>query len=230
MNENRVIHTIHQTPAGLRLLIAVAFAGITFLVVKSRASSSIQFMAVWLSFAMVNLVLFWTTMATVQPHEIKQIAKKHDTGRIILFLVVLAASLFSLIAIVLLRKILPGISEAGYNVHIILTIASVICSWVLIHTVFAIRYAHLFYTCKTEEDGIEKEHFGGLNFPNDDEPDYMDFAYFSFVIGMTFQVSDVKVTSSHIRRLALLHGVLSFAFNTIIVALSINIISELIQK
>ena len=101
MNENRVIHTIHQMPAGLRLFIAVAFAGITFLVVKNRATSSIQFMALWLSFALVNLVLYWTTMATVQPHEIMQIAKNNDTGRTLLFLVVLAASLFSLIAIVL---------------------------------------------------------------------------------------------------------------------------------
>lgn len=230
MIENRVIHAIHQMPAGLRLLISVALAGIAFLFTKGRATSSIQFMVGWLGFALANLVLFWTTMFTVQPDEIRGIAKKQDTSRTVLFLVVLSASFISLLIIVLLLKVLPGINESGYNVHLALAAASVVCSWVLIHTVFAVRYAHLFYSCKTTEDGIEKEHMGGLNFPNDETPDYLDFAYFSFVIGMTFQVSDVQVTSSTIRRLALLHGMLSFGFNTVILALSINIIAAFVQK
>lgn len=230
MKEKKLTHTIHQMPPSLRLLIALAFAGIAFLLTRGRASSSIQFMAEWISFALVNLLLFWSTMATVQPDEIKRIAKKQDTSRTVLFLVVLSASFISLLIIVLLLKVLPGITESGYNVHIVLAAASVICSWVLIHTVLAIRYAHLFYTCKIKEDGIEKEHMGGLEFPNDKTPDYLDFAYFSFVIGMTFQVSDVRVSSSTIRRLALLHGVLSFGFNTVILALSINIISSFMQK
>lgn len=80
------------------------------------------------------------------------------------------------------------------------------------------------------EPGIQKKESGGLAFPNDPEPDYLDFAYFSFVVGMTFQVSDVQITSSQIRRLALLHGLLSFGYNTVIVALSINIISGFIKK
>jgi uncharacterized membrane protein len=75
-----------------------------------------------------------------------------------------------------------------------------------------------------------KEKPGGLEFPGNEEPAYMDFVYFSFVIGMTFQVSDVQITSKRIRQLAWIHGVLSFAFNTFIVALSINIIAGLIQK
>jgi uncharacterized membrane protein len=77
---------------------------------------------------------------------------------------------------------------------------------------------------------MDKEHRGGLDFLNEKRPDYLDFAYFSFVIGMTFQVSDVTVSSSRIRRLVLLHGLISFLFNTIIVALSINIIAGMVQK
>ncbi|ADB42706.1 protein of unknown function DUF1345 (plasmid) [Spirosoma linguale DSM 74] len=233
MKENKFIHTVHQMSPSLRLLVAVTFAGIAFLLAKGRATSSIQFMVAWLSFALTNLVLFWTTMFTVQPDEIKSIAKKQDTSRTVLFLMVLSASFISLFIIVLLMKVLPAINESnesGYNVHLALAVASAVCSWGLIHTVFAVRYAHLYYTCKTNEDGIEKEHMGGLNFPNDETPDYVDFAYFSFVIGMTFQVSDVQVSSSTIRRLALLHGVLSFGFNTVIVALIINIISTFVQK
>ena len=69
-----------------------------------------------------------------------------------------------------------------------------------------------------------------LQFPDEHEPDYLDFAYFSFVLGMTFQVSDVEISSKEIRRMALLHGFLSFIYNTVIVAFSINIISGLIAK
>jgi uncharacterized membrane protein len=93
-----------------------------------------------------------------------------------------------------------------------------------------LRYAHFYYCDMDGNDEGKVLKPGGLEFPGDDEPDYLDFAYFSFVIGMTFQVSDVQITSKRIRRLSLMHAILSFAFNTIIVALSINIISGLIGK
>lgn len=189
-----------------------------------------QFMSVWISFALTNLILFWITIITANPDEIKHIARKQDSSRAVIFLVVIIASFISLFAIILLLRILPTSKEAGYYYHVALSVASVISSWGLIHTIFTFRYAHLFYTSKAEDDGIKKDQVGGLLFLDDDEPDYMDFAYFAFVIGMTFQVSDVQVSSSHIRRLALLHGLLSFMYNTVILALSINIISGLIQK
>ena len=75
---------------------------------------------------------------------------------------------------------------------------------------------------------LERAHFAGLDFPGEKHPNYIDFAYFSFVIGMTFQVSDVQVTQRRLRRLVLLHGVISFAFNTVILALTINTLSTLI--
>jgi uncharacterized membrane protein len=76
----------------------------------------------------------------------------------------------------------------------------------------------------------QKEHKGGLIFPSDDPPDYFDFAYFSFVIGMTWQVSDIQISSRRIRRMVLFHALLSFLYNTVILALTINIISGLIQR
>ena len=101
----------------------------------------------------------------------------------------------------------------------------VVVSWLLIHRVFTLRYAHVFYRSKQELDVDGSG--GGLIFPGKGNPNYRDFAYFSFIIGMTCQVSDVSVTSHSMRLLALLHGLLSFAFNTVILALSINIISGL---
>lgn len=229
MKENKVLHGFHKLPALVRLLIAVALSMLVFLLTKDK-SAPVRFMSVWVCFAIVNLLLFWITMFTAHPQEITHIAKKQDFSRSLIFLVISVASFISLIAIVLLFRILPNANEKGYYFHVALSIGSVGCAWFLIHTIFAFRYAHLFYTCETQEKAITKKHRGGLLFPNDKTPDYLDFAYFSFVIGMTFQVSDVQVTSSTIRRLALMHGLLSFLFNTVILALSINIIAGLVQK
>ena len=96
-------------------------------------------------------------------------------------------------------------------------------SWGLVHTTFSIRYAHLYYGNSSSKD--VKGH--GLDFPGDVDPDFIDFAYFSFVIGMTFQVSDVEISSRRIRRLTLVHSLISFIFNTVIVALTINALAGL---
>src|SRR2546429_367784 len=98
-------------------------------------------------------------------------------------------------------------------------------SWLLIHTLFAFHYARLYYFLSEGGD----QHHRGLKFPNDDdEPDYLDFAYYSFVVGMTSQVSDIAVLSRPMRRLTLIHGVLSFIYNIAILAMSINIIGGVI--
>jgi uncharacterized membrane protein len=133
----------------------------------------------------------------------------------------------SLIAIYLLLKSSKGESEETVTGYIFLATAAVFVSWWMVHTVFAMRYAHLFYA----SDNGKNTPIGGLEFPGGEkDPDYMDFIYFSFVVGMTFQVSDVEISSKQIRRLAWAHGLISFAFNTTIVALSINVISGLVSK
>jgi uncharacterized membrane protein len=120
-------------------------------------------------------------------------------------------------------------SGTELNLHILMSVFAVILSWGLVHTLFLFRYAHLYY-----EDAVQGKPNGkyleGLEYPDEKEPDYLDFAYFSFVIGMTFQVSDVEISSRRIRRLALLHSLIAFGFNTVIVALSINVISGLVTK
>ena len=95
------------------------------------------------------------------------------------------------------------------------------------HALFTIRYAHLYYA---DDEQDKTTHAEGLDFPDDKEPDFRDFAYFAFVIGCTFQVSDVEITSRQIRQLALFHGLISFVYNTVILALSVTIIAGLVQK
>ena len=110
--------------------------------------------------------------------------------------------------------------------HLLLAAATVVSSWFLIHTVFTMHYAHAYY--RDDDDDPSTIGSGGLEFPNEKEPDFLDFAYFSFVIGMTCQVSDVQISSQGIRRLALVHGLLSFLFNTVVLALAINLASGLL--
>jgi uncharacterized membrane protein len=140
-------------------------------------------------------------------------------------LFVIFASLISLSAILFLLKSTKGQVGADVTGHILLAMAAVFVSWWLVHTLFTMRYAHMYYN---STDNGQTTIVGGLQFPEENEPDYMDFVYFSFVIGMTFQVSDVEISDRHIRRLAWMHGLISFAFNTAIVALSINVISSLV--
>jgi len=129
-----------------------------------------------------------------------------------------SAALFAVGFLVSVKK-----SQAGdhFIIHLLLTLLTVIFSWTLVHTVFGFRYAHAFYG-DSGDPGVQK-HAGGLIFPGDQPPDYLDFAYFSFVVGMTCQVSDVQITSRRMRRLTLAQSILSFGFNTIVLALVINI-------
>ena len=115
--------------------------------------------------------------------------------------------------------------EQHLTIHLLLALVTVVLSWLLMHAVFGLRYAHNFYG---DSDTDARKHAGGLNFPRERWPDYRDFAYFSYVIGMTCQVSDVQVTSRKMRRLVLLHGILAFGFNTVILALTINTVSSLL--
>ena len=107
-------------------------------------------------------------------------------------------------------------------IYVALAIGTVVLSWTFIHTIFALHYAHEFYGAG--------EHKNGLRFPGDGQPDYWDFIYFSFVIGMTFQVSDVAVTHKLVRRTVVAHGALSFFFTTAVVAMAVNIAASIIQK
>ena len=136
-------------------------------------------------------------------------------------LIVLAVVILAIVGIRVLHK--PAGGEAAPAVRVILACLAVVASWLLVHTTFAIHYAHFYYGDPDGKGPLEER--GGLQFPGDAPPDYWDFMYYSYVVGMTCQVSDVQVTLHHMRRLTLIHGVLSFFFNTGVLALAINILA-----
>jgi len=213
--------------AHYRLLISLAVAAIVFFSVQDGHSAPSVILFTWISFASAIIIMDWIIIFSSHPREVRKIAKLQDSSRTFLFLFVIAASVTSMGAIFFLLKSSKG-HGGSVNEHIALAITAVIISWWLVHTIFTLRYAHLYYDAR-KDDGTPRV-CGGLEFPGNEDPDYLDFVYFSFVLGMTFQVSDVVITSKRIRQLATMHGLLSFAFNTAIVALSINVISGLVAQ
>lgn len=179
-----------------------------------------QIMVGWDTFALALIIIHWEMFFSADAARTRLRAKLLDENRSEIFLVVLIATFAALFAVILVL-----IDKELKAADISVAIVGLVLSWFLVHTTFTMRYARLFYDEK-EENGENKTK-GGLDFPDDDHPDYLDFAYYSFVIGMTFQVSDVEISSKKIRRLTLLHSLLSFVFNTIIVALTINVLAGL---
>jgi uncharacterized membrane protein len=116
------------------------------------------------------------------------------------------------------------LAAGPHSLYVALVAVTLLVSWLMTHTLFALRYAHEYYSIVP--GGVEVE--GGLKFPGDGPPDYWDFFYYALVLGMTFQVSDVEILSRKLRRLASVHGLLGFLFNTVILALSVNIAASLL--
>ena len=220
-----LLRHIGHLDSHVRQIVAIIVALVTFLFFHQHELSIItHFIAIWDVYAFVVVLMAWITICTANPRNIQRRVRLQDSSRALIFTFVIVAACISLLAVILVLREHKALQKID-RLHLFMAVLAVIESWLLIHTVFTLRYAHVFYRVEHEAD---VEGSGrGLIFPGGDNPDYGDFAYFSFVIGMTCQVSDVNITSRFMRRLALLHGLLSFAFNTAILALSINIISGL---
>jgi len=207
-----------------RLLIGFGVALAVFGFLPPSVVLPTRLVATWIAYALTSLSLVWVVFFLTHPGQNRRFYQLQDSSRTAIFLFVVVAASTSLFAVLSLLRTTKGMSPEVVSQHIALSILAIACSWMLVHTVFTTRYAHIYY-----DEDAQGNPAKGLDFPNEDQPDYLDFAYFSFVIGMTSQVSDVAVSSKIMRRLALLHGVLSFVFNAIIVALTINTVSGLMS-
>jgi uncharacterized membrane protein len=171
----------------------------------------------------VYLVLTFRLMSGCDANHIRHRAALQDEGRFTILVLVVGSALASLVAI------LAELNGANRQPsHLALAGVTILLSWMFMHTIFALHYAHEYYAEKAADKasgdaGETAPKGGGLNFPSEQTPDYWDFVYFSFVIGMTSQVSDVAVTSRPLRRLVAVHGVVSFIFNVTLLALMVNI-------
>ena len=167
----------------------------------------------FLLLAMVSSIIVSANAANT-----KRRAAAEDPGRLVVWVIVLAVCSFSLFAAIFVLHDAQSLSSTEQSLVTGLALATASISWLLTHAAFTLRYAHLYYRGAASDEG-------GIKFAGADKPDDLDFAYFAFTIGMCFQVSDTEVSDRLIRRTVLAHAVLSFVYNTGILALVLNIVT-----
>ena len=192
-----------------RLFVAALLAVVLSLLLPTDWRPATRALVGWDAGVALYLIGAFTLLVRSDVARIRRRAAILDEGRVAILAVVVGAAVASLGGIV---AQLGGERAAS---HLALATVTILLSWSLVHLIFALHYAHEFYAAKPRG--------GGLTFPGGEEPDYWDFLYFSLVIGMTSQVSDVAVTGRTIRRTVAAHGVVSFLFNAALIALSVNI-------
>ncbi len=210
------LHSAHK------LFICIIIATVVYFIVNIQHLDGLtHFMIGWDTFSLGMIIMSWISFSITTSAHIREQARVQESSRVLIFVTVVISTFAGFVAVLLLI-----ISKKDYKdtavLHMIVAVAGMLFAWFLIHTIFTFRYAHIFYG---DDEENSNTHAGGLEFPDDKKPDYLDFAYFSFVLGMTFQVSDVDITSKRLRRLSLLHSILSFFFNTVMIALTINIMA-----
>jgi uncharacterized membrane protein len=215
----RLVRLVHTRPRlFLSALLGVAVIALLFAVSDWRVATKL--LIGWDIGIGLYLILAFSLMARSDVHRMRRRAANQDEGGLVILVLTVAAAIASLAAIFAeLGTVAGATRQPG---QLILATATVVLSWAFIHSIFALHYAHEFYG-----EGRDRK-LGGMSFPDDEEPDYWDFTYFAFTIGMCAQVSDVTVSSKSIRRTVLVHSVISFLFNAALLALTVNIAASAI--
>ncbi|MBS2031744.1 MAG: DUF1345 domain-containing protein [Deltaproteobacteria bacterium] len=199
-----------------RLVLSVAVGVVAAMLIPQTLGWAVRAVAGWCAGGTFLLVAAWVVIVRSDVAVTRMRCSQEDPGRFLVWVVVVVGSLFSLFSAVGLLQHSKEMSQHA-SLLTLLCLWAVACAWCLTHSAFTLRYAHLYY----RDDGNGE---GGLDFPGRQAPDDLDFAYFSFTIGTCFQTSDVSISERIIRRTVLLHGVISFAFNTAILALVLNLV------
>jgi uncharacterized membrane protein len=219
----RPIWILRVGAAHRRLLISATLGLLTALALLAVPGSAMTRALIgWDAGVLIYLAVVATMMVRgASIAHMKNNAAAQDEGALAILVLAAAAAVASLGAIFAELAAIER-SNPLYGLYVALAIATVVLSWMFNHTIFALHYAHDYYGAGERKNG--------LRFPGEGQPDYWDFVYFSFVVGMTFQVSDVAVSHRSIRRMVVAHGMLSFFFSTAILAMTVNLAAGVIQK
>ncbi len=215
-----------QLYARPRLVASITIGICSFLIIKfflSQIDKPTASLIAWNSGTWLYLIWAWSTMLKSTVEHMKYNAIKQDEGAEVILCLTLIAATASIAAILLELAQIKHYSVPQQPWHLGLAALTIICSWCLVHTSFALHYAHEYYDPKANLE------CPCLDFPGCTHPVYFDFLYFSFVIGMTSQTADISIKSKKMRKLGFLHGIISFFFNTILIAITINIASSLTE-
>jgi uncharacterized membrane protein len=209
-----------RAPSARRRLAAVAGLGaLTGGVAALLAPWQFAALAGWDAAAGLYIAWVWLSVRDFTPEETHDVATREDPSRVSSSLLLVSASVASLVGTGLDLIKATDAHNSGRVALTVVGVLTVALSWTVVHTVFALRYAHEYYT----------DPIGGIDFKTDERPDYQDFAYVAFTLGMTFQVSDTDIQARRIRRTALRHALLAYLFGAVILAVVVNLIAGLIK-
>jgi uncharacterized membrane protein len=200
-----------------RVAISLASGVAVYGIVASHVVPVAAALVGWDVAGLVLLALSWAIIGPADALTTRHLAGSEDPGRTVVYVIVVLASMVSLLAATMLVRSAHVFPSAVEHAFTVLCLATVTLAWTMTHTAFTFRYAHLYY--REDAEGV-----GGVTVPGDSAPTYFDFAYLAFTIGMCFQVSDVCITSGQIRRAVLLHAVISFAYNSVILAFVLSLV------
>jgi uncharacterized membrane protein len=206
-----------------RLAAGVVFGLAVWWFLPQSPSAATRGIMGWDAGVLLYLALAAHLFLTEPPERMPANAEAQQEGEWTIFWLTLAVIIVSFAVVGSEFALIKQAPPDQRTLHVVLVAGTLFVSWLVTHVSFAFRYAHEYYA--RDEGGPDVD--GGLAFPEEKAPDYLDFLYFSLVLGMTFQVSDVQITSRKLRRVAVVHGLLSFLFNTVIVALTVNIAAGL---
>src|SRR4051795_12699300 len=200
-----------SAPAGVHLLVSLVAGGIVGGVTVPLLGWGTAGLIGWVAAALVFLVWTWAALWSLGSEDTAWVAAREDGSRAVRDLVLIGISIGTLmaVALVIFR------AHEGPPLRIVLGVGCIAASWLVLNTVFTLRYARLYYTAPR----------GGVDFNQEDDPTYPDFAYLAFTIGMCFQVSDTSLRKTAIRATALRHGLTSFVFDAVIIAVTVNVVA-----
>ena len=201
-----------------RLYIALGIALFLLLILPYRWPVELRGLMAWDGAVIGFLALAWCTILTSDAARTRQLSRREDEHRSTINTLLLIASVSSMGGVLMALSRASNSNDAQSTQLTLASIATVALSWALIQTIYAFHYAHLYYAGEA----------GGVDFHGDEPPDYLDFCYLSFAVGTTFGATDSEIGGRPIRRTILKHGILSFTFATVIVALTLSVISSLL--
>ena len=224
----RGLMPIRVVRARPRLFISIVCGVATGFLLPSGIRITTKVLLGWNAALLLYFALVALMIAASTAEKIKSRAAAQDEGRFAILILSSLAAAAAFAAIFLELATVKDATPLLKAFHIALAGATIVSSWCFIHLMFTLHYAHEFFFESSDDPALPRETRGGLCFPGTDEPDYFDFLYFSFVIGVACQTADVEISSRAMRRVSLVHSVVAFFFNSALLALTINIAAGLI--
>lgn len=218
------MHRHFSETTGRQRLVYATLVGAGVAMLPLPTAWPTQVLMAWCAGSCTFLALSWWLAFRFDAQRTRARALAQDQSQWMLSSLMLLSVFVSAGAIALMLQHVKDLATTQRLAHLALSMLALAASWLLMQTIFAFHYAHLYYQCESRGHTVG----AGLQFPGKQAPDYFDFLYYAHVVGMTSQVSDVAVTSKVMRRLTMLHAVLSFGFNMLILALSINVVAGLL--